>query len=588
MADYNNLKKILQGAVDRKQKAQMDTRSKDLMGTIGQDLVSSLTPVLSQLASQSTGNRQDMITEFKSALNEALKEIKVDNKVEVPPIDTSELAEAVADAIRGIKITPQINVSSPEIRMPNIPAPIVNIPDLMKVMGEVSMPGYDYKNPLPVMMMDRDGKPFQFSMGASGGKGDFFTIKGFAESAFSVPINSDGEVKVAGTFTAGAVTSAYVIVGNSEMLPYNGDNPMPVTITSGASATTATNIVDSSGVAYSGSNPVPVVITSGASATTAVQNLNADGTYRDTFPVQGTVLVSDITASVKTALVDSSGVQYSGSNPVPISDAGGTLTVDGTVAVSGLTGSIGATILNGEGLARDSWLVSGITNTVATANVDSSGIQYSGSNPFPFSLVTNATSTVNVVNVDSTGIYRSTFPVSGTVAVSGLTGSIVVIGEIVSDAADTGNAPIKIGGIARTANPTAVAGGDRVSASMDDLGRQIMRPVQVRDLMATAYVAVSTGTETTFLAASAGVYHDLIYVLASNDSTAAIGMDIRGTTGGNILMHLEIPANSTTGLSLPVPMMGALTDQSGNNWTVDLPDITGTTVYVSGLFTKEI
>lgn len=562
MADYNNLKKILQNAVERKNKAKMDDRSKELVTTIGQDLVSALTPVLSQMAGQSTSNRGELIAEFKTSLNEALKEIKVDNKIEVPPIDTSDLAMAVADAIKGIKINPQINVSSPEVKMPNIPAPIVNIPDLMKVMGEVSMPGYDYKNPLPVMMMDSTGKPFQFSMGASGGKGDYFTIKGFGQSAFSVPVNSDGEVKVAGTFTASAPASTYVISGNAEGLPYNYDNPFPVTVTSGASATTAVNIVDSSAVAYSGSNPLPVAVVSGGTATTAVQNLNADGTYRDTFPVSGTVLVSNITASVKTALVDSTGVQYSGSNPVPISDAGGSITVDGTFwqATQPVSGTV--TVQDGGG----SITVDGI---VLQNTADSLGA-------LEAALGTIATDTIRIS--DAGGAIT----VDGTVTASNCTGSVA------HDSADSGN-PVKIGGKARTANPTAVANNDRVDASFDDLGRQLMRPVQVRDLTSTAYVSKTSGstfgTETTLFAGATNTYHDLIYVLASNDSTAAIGMDIRGTTAGNILMHLEIPANGVVGISTPVPLPAG---DVGASWTIDLPDVTGTNVYVSALFSKEV
>jgi hypothetical protein len=57
---------------------------------------------------------------------------------------------------------------------------------------------------------------------------------------------------------------------------------------------------------------------------------------------------------------------------------------------------------------------------------------------------------------------------------------------------------------------------------------------------------------------------------------------------GNIVAHYEIPANSTVGFSGAVGYPIATSDESGNAWTVDLPDITGTTVYVSALFTKEI
>jgi hypothetical protein len=59
---------------------------------------------------------------------------------------------------------------------------------------------------------------------------------------------------------------------------------------SGITATTAVSIIDSTGIGYSGSNPVPVT---------------------------GTVVVSSVTATTATAMIDSTGVQYSGSNPVP-------------------------------------------------------------------------------------------------------------------------------------------------------------------------------------------------------------------------------------------------------------------------------
>lgn len=232
--------------------------------------------------------------------------------------------------------------------------------------------------------------------------------------------------------------------------------------------------------------------------------------------------ITGITNTIAANTVDSTGVVYSGSNPFPIT---------GSVAVSGVTGSIGATILNGEGLARDSWVVSSVTASTQSAIIDSSGVQYSGSNPIP-------------------------------------------------------NTPYIV---ARTTNPTPVGDGNKVSVISDDIGRAVTKPLQVRDLIATAYASFSTGTEATLLAATAGAYNDLIWILASNNSTAAVGIDIRAVTAGSILMHLEIPANSTTGIVTPaVPLFGARSDASGNAWTVDLPDVTGTTVYVSALFSQEV
>ena len=151
----------------------------------------------------------------------------------------------------------------------------------------------------------------------------------------------------------------------------------------------------------------------------------------------------------------------------------------------------------------------------------------------------------------------------------------------VSGALDT----VKASGIARTTNPTAVSDGDNQRFSVDDLGRQLVRPVQVRDLTLTAYATLTTGTETTLKAAVAGSYLDLIYVMGANNSDAAVTVDIRAVTAGNVMMTLQIPANGTAGIACPVPLPQ---DETGNNWTADMADITGTSVYLTALFSREI
>jgi len=138
---------------------------------------------------------------------------------------------------------------------------------------------------------------------------------------------------------------------------------------------------------------------------------------------------------------------------------------------------------------------------------------------------------------------------------------------------------------ARQTNPTAVADAASALGASDDLGRQITRPVQARDLILTAYTTLSTGTEATLLTAAAATYADLIYIMGANESSAAVQVDIRAVSAGNIVMTLEIPANSTAGVALPVPFPQ---DATGNAWTVDMADITGTTVAISALFSKEV
>lgn len=75
--------------------------------------------------------------------------------------------------------------------------------------------------------------------------------------------------------------------------------------------------------------------------------------------------------------------------------------------------------------------------------------------------------------------------------------------------------------------------------------------------------------------------------MGSNNSDAAVTVDIRPVTAGNVVMTLGIPAYGTAGVACPVPYPQSTSD-TGNNWTADMGDITGTTVYVSGLFTKEV
>ena len=570
--DYSNLKRMLKGLVDEKRQQKIDEEStrktkndedrNHLLGSVVKDLQESLKPVIADLAK----NSRVTAAELKEAIKEAIQ-------VNIPEINI-----------------PEINI--PEIRMPEIKMPAVNIPairipdikmpDEMNIKGWVNLMGYDkgfLDNPLPVQLRDADGKPVNLSMmtnvmtgGGGGGKSDFFTIKGFSQSAYSELMNADGRLRVSletggSGLTdnelraahldvlqmSGSVDSVYVLGAFGSTIAdgvFNADNRIRVSVETGGSGLTDAELRASRIPVEQVSGAIWSVYVSG-SVNTAVTILNGDGVYRDTFPVSGTVAVSGITNSVAASLVDSSGVQYSGSNPVPVT---------GAVTVLGAISSTGAYLLDGDGNYRNTMpisgtvAVSGITNSVAASIIDSSGLQYSGSNPFP-------------------------------VSVSGSISSVVAVGAVVADGIDDGSAPVQTGAIARTANPTAVSGGDVVKLTADDLGRQVMRPVQVRDLIATAYATLSNGTETTLLSASAGVYHDLIYVMGANNSDVAVTVDVRGVTAGNVVMTLQVPANGTAGIACPVPLPQA---ETGNNWTADMGDITGTSVYLTALFSKEI
>lgn len=473
----------------------------------------------------------DLAKMLEPAFEKAIQSVISRQVINIPPANITVPTPKVSVEAPIVNVPqPKVSVTVPEIKMPEFP----RIPDLkwpqgeMNIKGWVGLMGVNLENPLPVQLRDEKGAPLrlfdQLTQVINGGGG------GRNYLTISKILASDGTPysstnPMPVTITSGGTATTGTNIVDSDGVSYNGSNPLPVTITSGSTATSATNIVDSSGIAYSGSNPIPVVITSGATATTAVQNLNGDGTYRDTFPVSGTVLVSGITNSTGVSLLGSDGLAFGTSKPIPVT------------------------------------MVTGVSASVNASIIDSTGIGYSGSNPIP--------------------VYN----------VAGAASSVVAVGPIASDVADVGHAPIKIGGIARTANPTAVAGGDMVSATFDDNGRQVMRLVQVRDLIATAYVSLTSGsafgTETTLLAATAGSMFDLIYVMGTNDSDVAAKVDIRGVTAGNILMSLMIPASGTAGIATPVPLPQTTSD-TGNAWTVDAADITGTNLTISAQFTREV
>lgn len=514
--ENDTLKKVAKmlGAIkesDQMSKAQIEKERRDLVITVGKQISDSLTPVISELVYQTKVNKAD-IEEIISKLN---------INVTTPDVVVPEFPKITVPE-------PRVTVNVPPIKMPDIKIPDVVMPDTMKAI----LQNVDKANPLPVIMMGMDGKPMTFSFpvmggggGSTGGKSDFYTIKGFSASAFSDLQNSDGRLKVS--------------------------------VESGSSGLTDTELRASS---------VPVAQASGAIWSTEVTSIFGSTVTSDVINADNRLRVSVETGA--TGLTDTE----LRASSVPVEQVSGSSWT--TEAHLHALDSSGAW----EQVRTDSGVAVGALRVVHATDV---GVSISATDLDIRDLV-NATDSVSAYQVS--GAIWST-EVTNTVTVTGSLTSSVVVGDIPSDTADDGSAPVKVGGIARTTNPSAVADGDRVSATFDKLGRQVMKPLQVRGLIATAYATLTTGTETTLLSGSAGVYHDLIYVMGANNSDVAVSVDIRAVTAGNKVISLEIPANATSGVALPVPFPQ---DATGNNWTADMGDITGTTVSLSALFSKEI
>ena len=167
-------------------------------------------------------------------------------------------------------------------------------------------------------------------------------------------------------------------------------------------------------------------------------------------------------------------------------------------------------------------------------------------------------------------------------------GQVIVSPEsLAHDAVDAGG-PIKVGFQARTTNPTAVADADRVNATADDLGRQVVWPYQVRDLIATAQAATATLAEVTLLAGAASTLHDLVEITCANNSSVAIRISLRDNLAGGVVKTFNILANDTIQQVFPTPIPQ---NEAANSWTIQNAgsgDISGTDITISATFIKNI
>lgn len=116
----------------------------------------------------------------------------------------------------------------------------------------------------------------------------------------------------------------------------------------------------------------------------------------------------------------------------------------------------------------------------------------------------------------------------------------------------------------------------------DIKGRQIIAFHEVRSARVTAYATVTTGSPTILDPGDTDYFTDIVEIQLSNNSTVAVGVDL--TNDGTKIRHFEIPANST----IEVSYLTALTQNTKNTpWLVDMADVTGTTVEVGAILTKE-
>ena len=136
--------------------------------------------------------------------------------------------------------------------------------------------------------------------------------------------------------------------------------------------------------------------------------------------------------------------------------------------------------------------------------------------------------------------------------------------------------------LSRTTSQIPVADRTRTDVATDDLGRVLTR-YQTRDLLVTGSASLTGGTKTALATAPTGTYLDLYQFTWTNSSDAATTLTV--TDESTSVLVLPLAASSSDTLLFPMPLKQNAT---GVAWYVDLPDISGTTVTINAVFSKEV
>ncbi len=266
------------------------------------------------------------------------------------------------------------------------------------------------------------------------------------------------------------------------------------------------------------------------------------------------------------------------SNPLPVGDAGGSLTVDGTVTAN--LGTIGGAAtaakqpaLGTAGTAStDVITIQGIASGTVVPVADGGGsLTVDGAISF--------TAPQHVI-VDSGTVTT----VSTVTAVTSITNAVVTKGGTAADAA-LANAPVTIGGRATNTNLAEMsADGDVVDLQMTMQGALVTAGAP-RELLGSQKTTLSaTTTETTIITAASGVYNDLYAIHLANSGGTPTLVDIRDDTAGSVRDSIMVPAGETRGWHGSAG--SALSQTATNkNWTAKCSAAT-TALEVTALYVK--
>jgi hypothetical protein len=291
---------------------------------------------------------------------------------------------------------------------------------------------------------------------------------------------------------------------------------------------------------------------------------------------------------------------------VPVTDNGGSLTVDGSVAVTN-AGTF-TTQVDGAALTALQLLDDVVaTDGAATPTKGNLIAGQDGTNAQTIKTDTNGELQVDVLTMPNVTIGAA-LP-AGTNAIGKLaandgvdigdvtitnstlavtqSGSWTVtasntVGNIAHDSADSGN-PVKIGAVARSSDPTAVANGDRANLYTDLNGKLIIIPYSLPEnqVYGSNASAITDTTSTSIIAAAgAGIRNYITSIIVTNShSTVGTLVKITDGSGGTLLAQGYAAAGGGGwSLTLPTPIK-----TTANTALHAVCGTTGANVYVTAV-----
>ena len=264
---------------------------------------------------------------------------------------------------------------------------------------------------------------------------------------------------------------------------------------------------------------------------------------------------NDVAASKTDNDGDYSALATDAAGRVGIADLGGSITVDGSVSLSAVVPGTGATNL---GKAEDAAHTSGDVGVMALGVANATLVDRAADSDY-VPVATTKSGAVAVAGfdlLDSGELVPILCDIDGTVHVA-LAGVTAVGGDIAHDSADSG-LPVKVGGkaCATSTAPTPVANADRANLMVDDLGRVVVVPGHVRDLIAdiTPLTLTSTTTVTDLIAADANNTNDLLSLVCVNISSTGTEVIVYNDDGTTVRWGFYVPGNDMRGIVWQVPL----------------------------------